>query len=354
MRYSRRRKILRPSLLAMLAWLGCGQPERPGQLVGPVFAAPVSPGPGAGPVTTPTFVPVAPTAGAGPMDPPSSEAPAPTPMPAPTFDAGLPAAEVDAGAAPTAPLDAGANSPSLDASAPRTPTFHVFLLLGQSNMEGYPKAQAADRVEDERVRVLGYDDCDRTGRKRDAWDTAAPPLHSCWNDGLGPGDYFAKTLLQVLKEGDTIGLVPCAINGERIETFMKVGGSRYDWIVERARMAQAAGGVIAGMIFHQGESNNGDASWPGKVKTLVEDLRADLGLGPVPFIAGELLYSGSGSRHNPLVNLLPGLIDNAFVVSAEGLTLDPSDTQWKLHFSHDSVVTQGKRYGETMREALAW
>lgn len=234
------------------------------------------------------------------------------------------------------------------------PTFHVFLLLGQSNMEGYPKAQAADRVENERIKVLGYDNCPATGRQTDQWDLASPPLHSCWNDGLGPGDYFAKTLIEVMPESDSIGLVPCAINGEKIETFMKNGGSKYNWIIQRAKLAQQAGGVIQGILFHQGESNNGDPSWPGKVNTLVEDIKSDLGLGQIPFLAGELLYSGGCAGHNDLIRQLPNIIANAYVVSAEGLVVDPTDVQWRLHFDHDSQVTFGKRYAEKMIEALGW
>ena len=246
---------------------------------------------------------------------------------------------------PTSLADAGINASS---------TFHVFLLLGQSNMAGYPKAQQADRAEDPRIRVLGFDDCAATGRRTDVWDVAAPPLHECWNDGLGPGDYFAKTLLARIPEGDSIGLVPSAISGERIEAFLKVGGTRYDRLIARARLAQQAGGVIEGILFHQGESNNGDPSWPGKVNTLITDLRADLGIGAVPFLAGELLYVGGAAGHNRLVNQLPGMLSNAYVISADGLALDPADTEWNLHFDHDSQVEFGKRYAQTMLQALGW
>jgi hypothetical protein len=221
-------------------------------------------------------------------------------------------------------------------------------------MAGYPKAQSADKTEDPRIKVLGFDNCAATGRQTGQWDTAAPPLHECWNGALGPGDFFAKTLLTVIPSGDTIGLVPCAISGEKIETFLKVGGSKYSWIVDRAKLAQQAGGVIDGILFHQGESNSGDASWPGKVKTLVTDLRTDLGIGNVPFLAGELLYSGPCAGHNTLVKQLPGLITNAYVVSASGLVVDPADTQYRLHFDHDSQVTLGKRYEAAMVEALHW
>ncbi|XXY13022.1 sialate O-acetylesterase [Sorangium sp. So ce216] len=229
--------------------------------------------------------------------------------------------------------------------------FHVFLLLGQSNMAGYPKAVDADKTEDPRIKVLGFDGCAATGRVEGEWDIAAPPLHECWNGAIGPGDYFSKTILGHYPAQDSVGLVPSAISGERVETFMKVGGAKYGWILSRAKAAQEAGGVIEGILFHQGESNCGDAAWPGKVKTLVSDLRADLGIGDVPFLAGELLHSGSCARHNSLVNQLPGLLANAHVVSAEGLAIDPADT-WNLHFGHDAQVTLGTRYAEKMIGAL--
>ena len=235
-----------------------------------------------------------------------------------------------------------------------TAKFHCFLLLGQSNMAGYALAQASDKVEDPRVLVLGYDNNAALGRVTNKWSVASPPLHASWLNAIGPGDWFGKTMIQKVPAGDTIGLIPCAISGEKIETFMKSGGTKYNWIINRAKIAQQNGGVIEGIIFHQGESNSGDPSWPGKVKTLVEDLKKDLNLGDVPFLPGELLYSGPCAGHNTLVNQLPSLIPNCSVVSASGLVVDPGDTQYRLHFSHDSSVTLGKRYAEKMIQALGW
>jgi hypothetical protein len=279
----------------------------------------------------------------------------------PSGDGGAPAGQGnDAGQSgagdPGGTPSSGGSSGTAGAAGtgPTVPTFHVFLLLGQSNMAGYPQAQAADRTEDPRIRVLGFDSCSSTGRQSDVWDTAAPPLHNCWSNAIGPGDYFAKTVIDVVPEGDTIGLVPCAINGERIETFLKVGGTQYDYIVRRARLAQDAGGVIQGILFHQGESNAGDSSWPGKVNTLVTDLRTDLALGNVPFLAGELAPSGGSSVHNTQVNRLPGIVANSYVVSAQGLTVDPADTTYNVHFGHDSQVELGRRYAATMIDALNW
>jgi hypothetical protein len=279
------------------------------------------------------------------------------------------AAVAAAGTAGIAPSGAAGGGPAVEggsggtlsaagsagvAGASMGPTFHVFLLLGQSNMAGYPKAEDADKTENPRIKVLGYDACAATGRQVNQWAVAVPPLHECWNGAIGPADYFARALLEVLPASDSIGLVPAAISGEKIETFLKVGGSKYGWIVERAKLAQQAGGVIDGMLFHQGESNNGDSSWPGKVKTLVTDLRTDLGLGDVPFLAGELAYDGACAQHNVQVNELPGLISNAFVVSASGLALDAGDTTYHVHFGHEAQVMFGKRYQAKLIEALHW
>lgn len=231
--------------------------------------------------------------------------------------------------------------------------FHVFLLLGQSNMAGYPKALESDKIKDPRILVLGFDDNPELGRVKDQWDIACPPLHEAWWGAVGAGDWFAKTIIDKIPEGDTIGLVPCALSGQRIEVFMKSEPeSKYDWVVNRVKLAQEKGGIVEGILFHQGESNNGDPSWPGKVNTLVENLKKDLNLGDIPFIAGELLYTGGCAGHNTLVNQLPSIVKNCYVISAEGLEGDPSDTQWRLHFGHDSEVTLGKRYAEIMIKAL--
>ena len=114
----------------------------------------------------------------------------------------------------------------------------------------------------------------------------------------------------------------------------------------RARLAQQTG-VIRGIIFHQGESDTGQAAWVDKVKGLVTDLRTDLGIGDVPFVAGELLYGGCCDAHNPIIAQIPDRIPNSFVVSAEGLT-----GQDDAHFDLAGQRELGKRYGQQMIDAL--
>jgi hypothetical protein len=233
-------------------------------------------------------------------------------------------------------------------------TLHVFLLLGQSNMAGYAKAQTSDKENSPRIRVIGFDDCSATGRKKDQWADAAPPLHECWNSAVGPGDSFSKTLLDKIPAGDSILLVPCALSGKSINDFKK-GTSNYTWFISRAKSAVQLGGVIEGFLFHQGESDCGQSTWPATVAQFVTDLRTDLGLGNnPPFLAGELPYSSACTNHNPLVAKLAGLVTNGYVVSAQGLNLDPADTAYHMHFGHDDTVELGKRFEAKMVEALKW
>ena len=233
------------------------------------------------------------------------------------------------------------------------PTFHIFLLMGQSNMVGSDIITAADRVTDERVSVLGYETCPSSNRVSNQWAVASPPLHNC-SAGIGPGDYFAKTLADALPAGHTIGLVPTAVSGQWIETFLQ-GGIHHQNILDKIQIAAGAENArFSGIIFHQGESNNGDATWPGKVLDLYNQVKAAMAIDyDIPFIAGEMLHGGNCEGHNALVRQVPSLGSNFDYVSAEGLVMAPGD-EWRVHFDHDSQVTLGRRYGEKMRIALGW
>jgi hypothetical protein len=161
-------------------------------------------------------------------------------------------------------------------------------------------------------------------------------------------------MLEAYPAGDTIGLVPSALSGKPVETFMKgLPESQYQWILSRAQAALDAGGVIEGILYHQGESNCGQEDWPQKVANFIQDLRKDLRLSEdsAPMLAGELLYSGDCARHNPLVHRIPEHLANAYVVAADGLEMATGDP-WRLHFSREAEIELGQRYAARMRAAL--
>lgn len=244
----------------------------------------------------------------------------------------------------------------------------IFLCFGQSNMEGFPGLEAADKGPvDERFQVLAAVDFPAQGRAKGKWYSATPPLCRP-GSGLGPADYFGRTLVSNLPPQFKVGIVNVSIGGCKIELFEKdtfqtyaatapqwmtntiaaYCGNPYQHLVEMARLAQRDG-VIRGILLHQGESNTNDREWPAKVKGVYENLLKDLGLEAkeVPLIVGELLdadQQGACASMNRIIRELPQLIPTAHVVSSAGC-LGLAD---HLHFAPAGYRELGRRYATTM------
>lgn len=227
------------------------------------------------------------------------------------------------------------------------PVFHIFLMMGQSNMVGVATLQESDRNTDERLQVLGG--CNKPPMQ---WNLADPPLHDCYMNPVGPGDWFGKVMLEKLPEGHTIGLVPTAVSGESINTFIS-GGKHHQDILDKIEFAKNTPNArFEGIIFHQGETDTNQDWWVGRVVQLYDEVKAAMGIDyDIPFIAGELPADPGNccASHNPRVHELADALPMGYVVSQEGTKRFD-----QYHFDHDSVVLMGKRYGETMLEALGW
>ncbi len=118
-------------------------------------------------------------------------------------------------------------------------------------------------------------------------------------------------------------------------------------LLDLAETAQERG-TIRGILFHQGETNTAQDDWKYAVEGIVADLRSDLGIGEVPFLAGEMLHEERGGccgSHNAEVAKLPDLIPDAHVVSAEGL-----EGQDYAHFTAEAYRELGRRYAEETLE----
>lgn len=250
--------------------------------------------------------------------------------------------------------------------------FYIFLCFGQSNMEGAAKFEAQDTTDvDQRFRLLEAVNCDNLNRKKGDWYTAVPPLTRC-KTGLGPVDYFGRTLVANLPKNIKIGVINVAVGGCKIELFDKENYQSYtatapDWMkgmlaeyegnpyarmVEMAKIAQQSG-IIKGILLHQGESNTGDKAWPEKVKGVYENLLKDLKLEAknTPLLAGEVVNADQGgvcASMNAIIATLPQTIPNAHVISSAGCPDGPDN----LHFSAEGYRMLGKRYGEKMLSLL--
>lgn len=252
------------------------------------------------------------------------------------------------------------------------PNFHIFLCLGQSNMEGFPGIPDEDKAfADARFQVLAAVDFPELGRVQGQWYTAVPGLCRPIS-GLSPADYFGRTLIAQLPAKIKVGVVSVAVAGCKIELFdetrraayaatapdwMKAmiaayDGSPYQRLVAMAKRAQQDG-VIKGILLHQGESNTGDPTWPAQVKVVYDNLLHDLDLtaADVPLLAGELVAADQGGKcasMNAIIATLPEVIPTAHVVSSAGCTARPDG----LHFTPEGYRLLGRHYAETYLQTI--
>lgn len=242
--------------------------------------------------------------------------------------------------------------------------FHIYLCLGQSNMEGNAKIEAQDTCNvSGRFLMMAGVDCPSLGRTKGQWYKAVPPLVRC-HTGLTPADYFGRTLVEKLPDYVKVGVINVAVGGCRIELFDEdiceehiasqpewlkntvkaYENNPYHQLKELAYKAQKDG-TIKGVLLHQGESNTGDKEWPQKVKKVYEKLLRDLNLDAkdVPLLVGEVVHADQNGRcasMNAIIDTLPQVIPTSYVISSLGCTAAEDN----LHFTAEGYRELGRRY----------
>ena len=270
-------------------------------------------------------------------------------------------------------------SASLCISANPDPKFHIYISIGQSNMEGQGTIEMADLTGiSQRFLTLAAADFPVRNRARGEWYPAVPPIcredlvtTSPTNRGLGPTDYFGRTMVEGTPEDTRIGVICVAVGAAKIEGFSNdiVEAQDYynyqckDYVREKfaiydyygyghvlalARQAQKTG-VIRGILLHQGESNYGQNDWPLKVKAFYESLLSDLNLqaDQVPLLVGEVTEKGPSASMNSIIRTIPKYIPTAYVISSAGVAEKSND---KIHFSAEGYREMGRRYAAKMLE----
>ena len=213
----------------------------------------------------------------------------------------------------------------------------VFLLIGQSNMAGRGLLEEVPMLSDPRISMF------RDGR----WMTARDPLHTDKPTmaGVGLAMSFAARLLADDPQM-SVGLVACAMGGTPLSLWMP-GGELYGNAVSATRLALAGGGVLRGILWHQGEGDSGSedtaASYGRRFGDMIHSLRSELSAEGVAVVAGEL-GPFLQAEFMPLVNQQLWELESSMpaygCVSAEGLT-DKGDS---VHFNSVSLREFGVRY----------
>jgi hypothetical protein len=244
---------------------------------------------------------------------------------------------------------AKARSEELVASTPPE-RFHLYLLLGQSNMAGRGDVRPAD--ETPHPRVLAWQGPGR-------WQLGLDPLHHDRpNAGVGPGSWFGRAMADADPQA-VIGLVPVAVGGSPLRRWER-GGDLYQNALAQARAVQSAG-VIRGILWHQGENDSDTeanaGSYASRLTRVIQDLRSDLGMPELPFVAGKLgeflvreprADTPFASRVNQQLESLRSQVPRFALVETDGLT-PMAD---KIHFDTLSSRELGRRYADALTPLL--
>lgn len=231
---------------------------------------------------------------------------------------------------------------------PSKENFHLFLLVGQSNMAGRGKIEAQDRKPHERVLML---------TKQNRWAPAVAPLHFDKPGivGVGLGRSFGIAIAEANPD-ITVGLIPCAVGGSPIASWQPGGyhaqtkSHPWDDALARAKRAMKDG-TLKGILWHQGES---DAKpelakvYEQKLHALIARFRQELNAKDVPFIAGQMgqFKERPWSEAKKLVDAahrtLPQKVANTAFVDSNGLAHKGD----QIHFDSKSYRELGRRYAK--------
>ena len=240
-----------------------------------------------------------------------------------------------------------------NAALPAKEKFHLFLLVGQSNMAGRGTVEEQDRTPHPRVLMLN---------KAGAWVPAIDPLHF---DKAAAGVGLGKTFASLCADANpsiTVGLIPCAVGGSPIDAwkpgeFYKPTNSHpWDDAIQRAQLALKSG-TLTGILWHQGESDSNAKLAPGyeaKLHDLIARMRKELAAPEVPFIAGqmgkfaEVPWDDAHLQVDKAHQDLPKKVKRTAYVSAEGLKHRGD----KVHFDSPSYREFGKRYFDAFQSLV--
>ncbi len=220
--------------------------------------------------------------------------------------------------------------------------FHLYVLMGQSNMSGTDTRSLASQQDNPRILSLNAEG---------QWVVARYPLFSA--SGAGPGISFASEMLKA-DPNLTIGLVQCAAGGSGLSRWLK-GGDLYLRAIGRTNVA-AQSGVIKGVLWHQGESNTRKQKDPGtyeaRLAKMFSELRTELGLPELPIIVGllgEFLQTKRFAYVDTVragIKHIPSVVPNAGFADSTGLGHKGDE----LHFTAEAQKEMGVRYAQAMQE----
>ncbi len=262
---------------------------------------------------------------------------------------------------------------------PTKEKLHLYLLIGQSNMQGAGAPYSAT-LDAPHPRVVKF------GSRNLMEPVFVKGSHNLTllgtsNSGIGMGIEFGKTMLASQSDPDVvIGLINHALGSTAIQWWAPgVPNNKwvnpatgedyylYDEAVQRVNDARQYG-VLKGVLWHQGEYNCGTQTNPdsdpdgyaARLQALVDNLRGSFGNPALPFVCGKFVpasWVDAGGTTNYFTGLtyratvegamvdLPNHRNNTFCVDNNGLR---GRADQLIHFDSYSQRLLGQRYAAAM------
>ena len=267
---------------------------------------------------------------------------------------------------------------------PTREKLHLYLLIGQSNMQGV--GSLYDAVLDAPVpRVVKFGS--RNGMES-IWVKGGHPLTGLASTGgdIGMGIEFGKAMLAAQSDPEVvIGLInhamgasaiqwwmPGVIDNDQINPATGLNYYLYDEAVVRVNAASSYG-VLKGVLWHQGEYNSVTNTTPdsdpdgyaARLQTLVSNLRGTFANPALPFVCGKLVPTSWVNESGVTINYtglpfraaveaaladLPNQRTNTFCVDNAGLR---GREDQMIHFDAYSQRLLGQRYAAAMNTLYA-
>lgn len=241
--------------------------------------------------------------------------------------------------------------------------FDVYLLAGQSNMDGRGNVSALSTpLSSPQAGQLIYyanpadpDEIGENTERSAGWQTLAPGYsvgpgtrgNALPGNTFGPEISFVNALRQVNLTGNNIAVIKVSRGGTNLHTDWSPTGYMYQAFVAEVNAAMQAlstngdSGVIRGMLWHQGESDSNDLeNYQANLETLIGNARGLVSDPLLPFVIGEL-----GQDKPEAFRALQAAIaaDNPGVGFASSLGLNTPDG---THFDAPGQVVLGERFAE--------
>ena len=266
------------------------------------------------------------------------------------------------------------------------PSTYVYLMIGQSNMSGTnnPVAEGVSVPISDNVKLLNksneFEQAQHPYRRYSGVNgigTQYPYIG--WTDATNAvGDQYGINMSYQFAEDmaaanpDTnIGLVVQSSSGSSILSYEKNAAedenikdvvNGFANTVERMQQALSGDAQFKGILWHQGESDSQDTTYPQRLRNLIYDFRMALDSPEVPLILGGLSETNRGVYviHNARVKEELGRIPNMGFASstepaplltrAESTAYQNDSAIWHTDYTHISAVGQiefGHRYYQT-------